>query len=150
MSPVIGTPVVVTPTPSTTLTSAMVFQLFPELDSSVDVSPYITTAEALAGKVLSEEGYTAAYLLQIEVYLAAHFAAVSYLRWGQEQTGASQEQKQYKVDLSLNLTVFGQQAMILDTSGKLAKLQRRLTKDGYIGTGSITWLGTTEEYEDYY
>jgi hypothetical protein len=117
------------------------------------LTPFINAAAALVARVCEPE-YDLAdaddidLLTQIETWLAAHFYAIRDNRVAVERTGtAIQTQYQYKVGLMLAATMYGQQAMMLDTSGALAALSKALEK-GATQEVSLIWLGTEEETID--
>lgn len=130
---------------SARVTSEEVRQLFPELDEDASLTLFISVATNLVDDVLAdvtpELGVNR--LHDIELFLAAHYAAISYLRVSQEGVSTATESVQYALGLNFNVTMFGQQALVLDTSGELAKLQKRTKNKGYSGPGTINWLGMT-------
>ena len=77
--------------------------------------------------------YTDARLKLVELYLAAHFAAITNPVTAFEGVGKLQQSMQYKVGLGLSYTKYGQQALLL-TNGEL--LGKKVT---------ISWLGTIPE-----
>lgn len=81
------------------------------------------------------------HLEEIERWLSAHFVAIRYTRTSQEQIGDVSENYQHKVDLDLRCTMYGQQAMLLDTTGSLAGWNNEL-KSVSGRTASIAWLGS--------
>jgi len=104
-----------------------------DLRSNTVATPFITTAEALVEEVnLEGKGLSQAILKQIIIWLAAHFAAHLEQRFASETTGDARSAYQYKVDLGLNDTMYGQQAMLLDITGTLKKLNSRGNKQGPI------------------
>jgi hypothetical protein len=56
----------------------------------------------------------------IETWLAAHFAAITEAQLSQETIGDATDKIESKVDLGLNVTRWGQQALALDPTGVLA------------------------------
>ncbi len=96
------------------------------IDTSRDTTPFITVADLLVTEELSDKGLSDARLKQIELYLAAHFTAITTEKGGlvYQKMGDSEEQYDFKsgTGYGLNLTRFGQQAMQLDTSGTLRGL----------------------------
>lgn len=82
---------------------------------------------------------TADRLEDIELYLAAHFAAVSQTRTSAERAGSIWINYMHKVGLNFNQTVYGQQALILDTTGTLAGMQRMAEKGG--GSSIFNFVG---------
>ncbi len=80
------------------------------------VLPAYTTAPSLAK------------LKPIHTYLSAHLYSVTDPREISGWVGTVRVFYEYKVDLHLNLTRFGQQAMLMDTSGALAAFNNKLKK----------------------
>lgn len=111
-----------------------------EVSSGDDLTPFIETANALVTDICSPLGYDSTRLELIERWLAAHFYSIYNVRVSQESAGSVQASYQYKVDLNLNVTMYGQQAMLLDTKGGLASLQKRVI-DG-AGKPNVAWMGT--------
>lgn len=122
-----------------------------EVDPAIEVDPFIEVANSIVTEVCASatnSDGTAFYedprLELIERWLSAHFYAIRDQRRAQESVSGITEQVQYKVDLGFNQTIYGQQAMLLDTAGGLGRLQRQ-TKDGTrLNSVSISWLGTAE------
>ena len=81
----------------------------------------------------------------IERWLSAHFYHVAATRANREEAGSVAETKRSKVDLGLNLTHYGQHAMLLDVAGGLATLDEMGIR---LGLATVTWLGTPDEEED--
>ena len=113
--------------------------LIVEVDASIssDLAPFIEVANNLVTQVCTDSDYLDATLELIERWLSAHFYAVRDLRRDSEKAGSVSRKFQYKVALNLQVTVYGQQAMMIDTAGNLAAVnseQRRVV--------SATWLGT--------
>lgn len=78
-------------------------------------------------------------LVEIETYLAAHFYCIFKPRRVSEMAGKVQQVVMSKVDLGLQVTHYGQQAIRLDVSGALAGLDAKKVQVG------IKWLGTELE-----
>jgi len=86
----------------------------------------------------------------IERYLAAHFYSVTDPVSISEWIGSVRTFYEYKVDLHLNVTRFGQQAMLLDTSGALAAHNNAMKKalatlPADVRPVTAFWLGETLE-----
>lgn len=99
-----------------------------ELDEDIPVDPFIEVANAIVTDICTdvEFGYDDARLELIERWLSAHFYSVRDPRTAVEQASTLRQHYENKVDLGLNLTRYGQQAMIVDTAGGLAALQNSL------------------------
>lgn len=109
-----------------------------EVDVNISLDPFLTTASTLVDDVeLNDSSLTDARLELIERWLAAHFYCMRDPRAVSERAGPVSATYQSKVDLRLNLSHYGQMAIILDTSGYLRSLS-----SGRI-TPSVTWVGTT-------
>lgn len=113
-------------------------------DSVPDLDPFILVANELVTEICEPSGYTATRLEAIERWLAAHFYAVRDMRRSTETAGSVSESYQYKLGLHLNSTMYGQQAMMLDTAGGLASLNKQMTDPSGGGGTSGTWLGKEE------
>lgn len=115
-----------------------------ELDATVnggDISAFIETASALVDELCQPQGYSETRLELIERWLAAHFYAIRDPRLTSEQAGSVQASYESKVDLGLQLTRYGQQALMLDTKGGLAALNNQ-PKTATGQKPGIVYLGT--------
>lgn len=104
----------------------------PNLDiSTVDLSPFIEAADLLVVEELTGRGMSNDRLKQIELYVAAHFVTVTLERGGLQiqQIGFGGPRDEYKgiEDSAVGLmsTRFGQQAVMLDTSGRLLAISKK-------------------------
>lgn len=100
--------------------------------TTTDTSPFITTATLIVDEELLGQGYSAARLKQIELYLAAHYTALTVERGGisKQEVGDGSESYQ-KISSRFNglsTTRFGQQAIMLDSSGILGGLSNKPVK----------------------
>lgn len=119
-----------------------------EVDATISLTPFILVAnELVTEKCTGTQGPTTAYsderLEVIERWLAAHFYAIRDTRVASESAGVSASY-QYKLGLNMSVTMYGQQAMLLDTNGQLAKLSKGM-EDGKVFKPSILWAGTSYE-----
>jgi len=118
-----------------------------EVDDSIDLTPFITIANELVTELCTDSDYSEARLTLIETWLAAHGYAIRDPAVDTEKAGPVQVSYQYKIDLGLQQTKHGQQAMLLDTAGNLAALSKRMT-EGEQPAITIGWLGTDYDTED--
>lgn len=114
-----------------------------EVDDSIDLDPFIESANMIVTDVCSDSSYTDAKLELIERYLSAHFYTLRDPRAKIEQAGDVRVEYQSKVDLGFNTSHYGQMAMRLDTEGNLARLDQKALKG--LSKASLKWLGTEEE-----
>ncbi len=121
-----------------------------EVDDTIGLDPFILTANQLVTECCVAAGYADERLELIERWLAAHFYAIRDLRVAQEQAGPVNESFQYRVGLNLNVTVFGQQALALDTAGTLAILSKRTEEGKGVPKVGVTWAGKDRDYYGYY
>ena len=133
-------------------TTALAVEGILEESPSLTLTPFIEAASYLVDKVCAtatdDDGtayYTATDLELIERWLSAHFYHVAATRANREEAGSVAETKRSKVDLGLNLTHYGQHAMLLDVAGGLATLDEMGIR---LGLATVTWLGTPDEEED--
>ena len=97
-----------------------------EVDATItDITPFITAANLLVTKECTDSSLTTALLKEIERWLAAHFVAIRDARRSAEKAGSVGENFQYKLGLNLQVTTYGQQACMLDTSGALFALSEK-------------------------
>lgn len=117
-----------------------------EVDSDIALTPFIDVANAMVTQCCTNltTAYTAAHLILIETWLAAHFYTVRDMRASEERAGPVSERFQSKVDLGFDTSHYGQMAMRLDWQGGLANLNEQAKKGGKKGVG-VAWLGTKEE-----
>lgn len=90
--------------------------------SIVDLTVFIETAVVYVEEILGDKGLSDSILRLIAKNLSAHFA---FLREGQIKTetiGPTSTTFNVMSGMGLNATTFGQQAMFLDSSKTLAKL----------------------------
>lgn len=107
-----------------------------------DLETFIDTANLLVNEELASSGLSADRLKQVELYLAAHFAIVTLERGGltRQKIGESEDfyQSWTNTELGLQSTRYGQQASMLDTSGKLAALAKGTLRAEFRVVGSNT------------
>jgi len=121
-----------------------------EVDTTIiaadsDLDPFISTANELVTEICTgtnapDPVYSATRLELIERWLAAHFYAIRDPRAKSEKAGSVGVSYRGKTDLNLSLTHYGQQAMMIDTNGGLARLDK-----GKGITASVLWAGTAKE-----
>lgn len=114
-----------------------------EVDASIPLAPFIETSNALITEICVPAGYDDTRLELIERYLAAHFYAVRDPRTTQERAGPVAAQYESQVDLFFAITRYGQQALLLDTAGGLAKLNTK-AKTGATRVVGVNWLGSNK------
>ena len=94
------------------------------ISTNRDVDPFIAVATLLVDEELVGKGMTAVRLTMIEMYLAAHFTALTEERGGlvRTQVDDTVDQMASVYDKGFLMTRFGQTAISLDTSGRLAEI----------------------------
>jgi hypothetical protein len=114
-----------------------------EVDSDITLTPFISTANTLVTQCCTElsTDYTAAQLLDIETWLAAHIYTIRDGRIESEKIGPAFQKLQSKVGLGLDSSHYGQMAKRLDYQGGLARLDAKMTQGGK-GVISIDYVGT--------
>lgn len=118
-------------------TSELVAEII-EVDVDISLTPFITAANALVTELLVGK-HDDERLELIERWLSAHFYTNRDPRPTDEKAGPVSAEYQSKVDLFLSTSHYGQMAIVLDTSGELAKLNNQ-AKEGK-RTVSAHWLG---------
>ena len=125
-------------------TTAAAVKAIVEVDAtiSVDLAPYIETANALVTEVCGDAGYNDSRLELIERWLSAHFYAVRDPRASSERAGPVSASYLNQVGLGFAQTREGQQAMLLDTAGGLAKLNKDMELGRKTPKPGVLWGGT--------
>lgn len=129
------------PTPRTTptLVAGIV-----DVQVGFDVSPFIYSANSIVTSVCSNSGYTDGFVNSqmelIERWLSAHFYTIFDNQLSMAKAGTANVGFQFKVDLGFNCSMYGQQAMRVDTAGNLAAMNNTATIKRVINV-SIGWLG---------
>jgi len=100
------------------------------ISTTEDIQPQIEAANVLVTEKLGgDTTITAKHLKVIEAWVAAHFVACSTERQaGKEKIGDTMVEyvgAANRDTSGLNLTSYGQQAVLLDTTGTLSALGRR-------------------------
>lgn len=110
---------------------ANVYSLAQELltaDASA-LDTFVTIANNLGSTLLANCGYSADYQKIIEQYIGAHYVALAHENGGlvRKRTGDSEERyRELSTETyGLATTLFGQQAISLDTCGALASLSTK-------------------------
>lgn len=111
------------------------------LDDSASLTPYIAAANLLVEEKLVSTGMSVARLTQVELWLSAHFAAIGNPQIQSETVGPAQVTYQQKLGLGLDATMYGQQAIVLDTSGRLGVLNASTGDKPISAVGIIGVLG---------
>jgi hypothetical protein len=93
-----------------------------EVPSTLTLTAFITAANVLVNQNLTASGLDDDLLKEIERWLAAHFAAIRVRQLASQDIGEGKDQYQYKLDLGLRVTMYGQQAIMLDPTGILDRL----------------------------
>lgn len=116
------------------VTDAELKAICTEIDASADTTFFIASAHSIIYEYYgSSTRFTETRLKLIELYLAAHFAAITNPSVAFEGIGKLQQSFQYKIGLGLENTKYGQQALLLSGNTLLRKKI------------SISWLGTIPE-----
>lgn len=92
------------------------------LDTTIDLTAFIITANLIVTEELDGEGLSDARLKEIERYLVAHLACLKDPREETESFGDASSRYQGKTGMGLDATIYGQQVKILDSTGKLSRL----------------------------
>lgn len=97
-----------------------------------DLDTFITTANLVVTDELSSAGLSTNRLKQIELYLSAHYAAVTFEKGGLRKQKIGEAEEDYKVIgsgiIGLSSTRYGQQAITLDPTGTLGALSASSVK----------------------
>ena len=105
---------------STRVTDSEVREII-DIDVSItNITPFITIANLLVTDKLSNSGLSVEMLKEIERWLSAHFVAIRDPRVKSESIGGISTSYQGTTGEGLKSTLYGQQAIMFDTTGTLA------------------------------
>ena len=117
-----------------------------EVDSTVDLQPFIDSATEIVTECCGAAGYSATYIRDIETWVAAHFYCARDPRTTLEHAGEVREFYENKVGFGFKNSRYGQRALLMDYAGGLAALDNALAKvTKKLDAGAkknILWLGT--------
>ena len=138
------------PTPRTT--SDLVAQLV-DVQAGKDLSPFIAVANQLTTDICTyttnpyTDGYVGSKMELIERWLAAHFYTVFDNQLTAAKAGTVAVRYQHKIGYGLKTSMYGQQAIILDTNGGLAAWDNTAQIKRKIKL-SIGWMGRRYSWYD--
>lgn len=93
------------------------------IDTERDTTPFIETAQLIVDEDLADSELSTERLDKIVLYLAAHFVCITEEKGGLKSERLGEASSSYAIPKQLagyHMTRYGQQAMMLDTTGKLA------------------------------
>lgn len=106
-----------------TVTTDDVKKIYP---TESDLSGFLRTANLVVTTQLSGKGLDSSVTDEITIYLTAHFATIGLDKGGLRRQRLGDGDESYKTpgdkDLGFKSTLYGQQAMLLDTTGTLASM----------------------------
>jgi len=121
-----------------------------EEDVTFKLQPFIDAASILVDKMVAStdtdynETTDAAQLEMIERWLSAHFYAIAVPRVASEKAAVVAQSNQYKLGLNLAVTMYGQQAMMIDDSQYLAN-KNKAAVDGSRTKVGVIWAGDEDQ-----
>lgn len=115
--------------PAARVSVAALKEIFATTLSDAQLAAFINAATLIVTEELGSSPLSANRLTQIELYLAAHFASTADPRMQSEAVaGEYQYRTQGQTGQKLEATFYGQQVLLLDTSGTLARAAEGLKK----------------------
>jgi hypothetical protein len=102
-----------------------------EVPAGTDLSTFISVASCIIADNLDETLFNDDTLKNIEIYLAAHFSALKYKNAIETQMGGTNSARDkfgYPLGKGLELTTYGQMAIMLDFSKALGSLSSTKNK----------------------
>ena len=112
-----------------------------EVDSTVsDLTPFLTAAHMIVEAHC--EGIEETDATIVETWLTAHLITIRDNRAAAEKVDVLSINYQYKLELGLQCSMYGQQAMMMDPTGGLAAWNRLILSGKAARTPGIHWLGT--------
>lgn len=130
-------------------TNSSLVEAIIDVSSGVVLDPFIDAANALVTQCCTGDAvdttYDDAQLVIIETWLAAHFYCMFEPRSVKEKAGDVAVEYETKIQRGLDLSKYGQMAMMNDYQGGLSALNESI-KSGNAGIQvGVTYLGTDLE-----
>jgi len=144
------------PAPTPRTTPALVMGII-DTQPGVDLTPFIYMANAITTNICAypnsyfplalayTDGYVNSVMELIERWLSAHFYTIYDNQLATAKAGTVAVRYEYKIGLGLKNSMYGQQAMFLDTNGGLASLSNLNATQRAIRVG-MAWLGTKHRW----
>ena len=98
------------------------------IDTTIDTNPFIQAANLVVTERLSSQGLDDDLLKEIERWFAAHLVAIREPQAKAEKTGDSSVTYFGKDGTGLDSTPYGQQVRVLDPTGRMATLGKRVAE----------------------
>jgi len=117
-------------------------ELLAVVDTDLELVSFMTTANLIVNEDLGTSTMSAARLKQIELYLAAHFVAITDRRAQSESMGQASVDFRMPLGKGLDATSFGQQVKALDTTGILSRLGKQKARLIVVSDACVTtqWM----------
>lgn len=122
------------------VTRAALLLICKEVDEDTpeaETTEFIASAHVIVCNSIDGYGIPLSVVTQIEKYLAAHFAVLTYSTKSRETIGPMSRAFALKVDLGFNATRYGQMAISLDPTGMLENLRKRRVRMMSVGSGIL-------------
>jgi len=112
------------------VTGANVKEIINTSLSASEVAPFVTSANLIVTERLGGQGVSAAILKEIERWLAAHLVAIRSQDSVSkaEKTGDASITRHGETKMGLDFTPYGQQAKLLDPTGRLESAGKGVAK----------------------
>jgi len=115
-----------------------------EVDTDINLTPYIDAASELVTECCGNSGYSQTRLEMIETWLAAHLYAVRDPRAQSEGVSSLNTTYQGRTGMHFESSIYGQHALLLDTKGGLAALQEQIKNGLTLRAPTLGWLGKND------
>lgn len=110
------------------VTSAEVFAIvdstYTEITATTDLDPFIGVATVIVDDNLVSAGLSTESLKNVELYLSAHFSVLKYRQPLETKISQSMDDFANPLKTGFYQTIYGQQAMTMDSSGNLSELSK--------------------------
>lgn len=108
-----------------------------------NITAYITTATLYVDQILSGKGLSSEVMDEIYTYVTAHLITHTKERQGaEEEAGTAKIKYTGTYGMGLKATTYGQTAILLDTTGCLAKAGKPVASIKAIGTDYVGDINT--------
>lgn len=111
------------------VTGAEVKEIIDTVLTADECTPFITAANLIINDRLTSSGFSSAYLKEIERWYSAHLVYIRDPQLKSEKIGDGKDDFNVpSTGKNLEGTPYGQQVLLLDTTGSMANLGKRAAK----------------------
>jgi len=95
------------------------------IDTDIDVGPFVKAANLVVTEVLGSTSLSDDLLKEIERWFSAHLVAIRDQKPARERVDDTEVYYQGETGFGLDSTLYGQQVVLLDTTGRMKNIGKK-------------------------